>query len=142
MVTATNMPIERPHQYKILLSEDEKAWLEEIATSRGLTAADVLRQYIREAHAALVASQGVTLGREHQDLLFAFSDGSEAPQSSEELAIWMNRQGYGAGWHGFGRILNELREIGYLRRLAAGYLLTAEGKAYVQSRWRPSPKTK
>jgi Ribbon-helix-helix protein, copG family len=43
----------RPHQFKMLLSDDEKEWLEAIAASRGLTSSDVLRVYIREAYAAL-----------------------------------------------------------------------------------------
>ncbi len=51
---ATGMASERrPLQFKILLSEEEKTWLEKIAASRGLTSSDVLRLYIRDAHLAL-----------------------------------------------------------------------------------------
>jgi hypothetical protein len=48
-----DMPSDRPHQFKIMLSSDEKAWLDEIATERGITATDFLRQHIRDSHATL-----------------------------------------------------------------------------------------
>lgn len=40
---------DRTNQFKIMLSDQEKAWLEELASSRGLTSSDVLRLYIRTA---------------------------------------------------------------------------------------------
>ena len=43
------MATERPNQFKIMLSDEEKAQLEEIAARRGLTASDVLRAYIRHS---------------------------------------------------------------------------------------------
>ena len=53
----TDMANERPNQFKIMLSNEEKAWLEQVAESRGLTSSDVLRLYIREAHAELQLRQ-------------------------------------------------------------------------------------
>jgi hypothetical protein len=42
------MAVERHHQFKILLSNDEKAWLQTLADAKGLTPTDYLRQYIRD----------------------------------------------------------------------------------------------
>jgi hypothetical protein len=47
------MANDRSNQFKILLSDEEKGWLEEVAASRGLTSSDVLRLHIRESHASL-----------------------------------------------------------------------------------------
>ena len=47
------MGYERSHQFKILLSAEEKRWLDEIAEARGLSASDVVRLYVREAWAAI-----------------------------------------------------------------------------------------
>lgn len=55
----------RCHQFNLLLSDEEKAWLEEIATSRGLTSSDVLRQYIRETTAALVERRALDASQPH-----------------------------------------------------------------------------
>lgn len=41
---------ERTVQFKLLLSVEERQWLEDLATRRGLTATDVIRQFIREDH--------------------------------------------------------------------------------------------
>ncbi len=43
-----SMAVERPHQFKILLSSDEKEWLQTLADAKGLTPTDYLRQYIRD----------------------------------------------------------------------------------------------
>lgn len=58
MMQDTDMASDRQIQFKIMLSTDEKLWLEALAKARGLTASDVLRQYIREAHAGLAAARG------------------------------------------------------------------------------------
>lgn len=42
--------VERTIQLKLLLSAEEKQWLEEIATRKGLTVSDVVRQFIRDDH--------------------------------------------------------------------------------------------
>lgn len=44
--------IVRKNQLKILVSDQEKAWLESVANARGLTVSDWVRQLIREAHRA------------------------------------------------------------------------------------------
>lgn len=43
----------RETQLKVMVSEEEKGWLEEIASSRGLTSSDVVRLAIRDAYVAL-----------------------------------------------------------------------------------------
>jgi hypothetical protein len=40
------MPPTRTYQFKILLSEKERAWLEAVARKRGLSASDILRLHI------------------------------------------------------------------------------------------------
>ena len=50
---------DRPHQLKILLSPEEKRWLDQIAAHRGLTASDVVRQYIRLSRTQLVTTESV-----------------------------------------------------------------------------------
>lgn len=60
----TEMATDRPYQFKIMLSDDEKSRLEEIATRRGLTASDVVRTYIRD-----VSGGGVTLSRVERQIL-------------------------------------------------------------------------
>ena len=49
---------DRPHQLKILLSPEEKRWLDQIVAHRDLTASDVVRQYIRQ----LVTTESVLVG--------------------------------------------------------------------------------
>lgn len=46
-------PADRHYQLKLLLSDEERSWLEQIATAKGLSSADVIRMQIREQHAAL-----------------------------------------------------------------------------------------
>jgi hypothetical protein len=41
------MAVKRHHQFKILLSSDEKEWLHTLADARGLTPTDYVRQHIR-----------------------------------------------------------------------------------------------
>jgi hypothetical protein len=45
--------MKRTDQLKVLLSLEEKKWLDAIAERRGLTASDVIRQFIRSEYAAL-----------------------------------------------------------------------------------------
>lgn len=53
--TLESKSVERPNQLKILVSNEEKVWLERLATAKGLTSSDWVRQQIREAHEALDA---------------------------------------------------------------------------------------
>ncbi|HEY4012767.1 MAG TPA: CopG family transcriptional regulator [Polyangiaceae bacterium] len=130
------MTSERTNQFKILLSDEEKAWLEEIAAARGLTSSDVLRQYVREAHAELEIKAGRFLGRRpepaddfnwqdwHRHILMEF-DGFKEPITREDAARKIT--GYGLRF-GLGRALNELTRNGYLRHLKTGYVITPKGK--------------
>lgn len=44
-------PIKRTIQFKVLLSDEEKSWLEDLANSKGLTPTDYVRTTIRDAYA-------------------------------------------------------------------------------------------
>lgn len=44
------MGADRTVQFKLLLSPDERQWLEEISVRKGLTVSDVIRQFIRDDH--------------------------------------------------------------------------------------------
>jgi hypothetical protein len=46
-------PASRRIQFKVLLSSEERRMLAAISRARGLSASDVLRLYIREAHTLL-----------------------------------------------------------------------------------------
>jgi hypothetical protein len=140
------MATDRTHQFKILLSPEEKAQLDGVAASRGLTASDVLRQHIREAHAELEegrrlqALQAEQPTEEQDNVLYCFA-GEDLRSTLERgaIAIAINQSGVDAKWGGLNRVLNELRHSGFLFRTPAGYRLTAKGTAYVATHWRPVP---
>lgn len=48
-------PIQRDLQLKVRVTAQELRMLHELAEHLGLTASDVIRQYVRREHAALVA---------------------------------------------------------------------------------------
>lgn len=49
-------PDNRAHAFVVRLSDDEHAMLLALAAADGLSAADVVRQQVRKAHAAAVAN--------------------------------------------------------------------------------------
>lgn len=51
------MSPDRPNQFKILLSDEERVMLDELAEGRGLTASDYLRTCIRDEYAQLQTKQ-------------------------------------------------------------------------------------
>ena len=53
MASTETMATEHTNQLKILVSDEEKTWLEAVASARGLTSSDWVRQMIRDAFTAL-----------------------------------------------------------------------------------------
>ncbi len=143
MPIGTDMANNRTNQFKIMLSDAEKGWLEEIAADRGLTSSDVLRVYIRDAHAELLRGKELAHGNplapltdEQRDVIWAFSDSKGGPQSIEELARTLDAGGIAV--RGLARVLNELRDRGLVRRPSGGYVLTAAGWEFCKTRnWKP-----
>lgn len=45
-------PVDRSHRFNMMLSDSEMEMLRDLADVRGLSAADVLRQLLRDAHKA------------------------------------------------------------------------------------------
>jgi hypothetical protein len=135
MMQTTDMANERPHQFKIMLSDQEKAWLEELATRRGLTSSDVLRQYIREAHGELRAALANTTeddfrwADQHADIM-SIVVRERDPISTDDISTEMHGGAFhwDATWGGLGLALNQLTRNGYLRRLKTGYVITPKGK--------------
>jgi hypothetical protein len=62
-------PIERKYRFNMMLSNDEERMLRELAERRGLTASDLLRQFVREAYAADDAASDARLERTILELL-------------------------------------------------------------------------
>jgi hypothetical protein len=136
------MATERPNQFKIMLSDEERAWLEAIASSRGLSASDVLRLYVREAHAELEEKKRATEAEDdfrwkdhHNDILSILVDSKE-PVETDDISQDLHDGKCASGGHydgrylgGLGRWLNQLRRNGYVRRLTSGYVITPKGKA-------------
>jgi hypothetical protein len=146
MATETrDMANERPNQFKIMLSDEEKAWLEELAARRGLTSSDVLRLYIREAHAVLrpwkrvgpLLEEEVGLLRKihESDVIVAEcrANGGD-PYGLDPTTVdgWLGEQ-YDRDDHlWLKRTLNNLRHAGYTRRLRRlGYELTELGRSAI-----------
>jgi len=50
-------PTERSHRFNMMVSEKEHGMLTELADLRGVSAADVLRQLLREAHRVEFAAE-------------------------------------------------------------------------------------
>jgi hypothetical protein len=131
----------REKTFNMRLAPEEWARFESVAEHYQLPVASMLRMLVKEKYDALAAARRAALGQEHRDVLFGFSDlRADSPQPIEEIAIWMNSQGYDAKWSGLTDTLNELREDGYIKRLKAGYALTPKGRAYVQDNWIANPK--
>lgn len=131
----------REKTFNMRLAPEEWARFEAVAAHYELPVASMLRLLVKEKDDAVRASESEALGQEHRDVLWQFSDlRDESPQPSEEIGRGMNAVGYDAKWTGLARILNALREAGYMKRLRAGYVLTPKGKAYVQAHWSLTPK--
>lgn len=52
------MTVARTNQFKILLSDDEKTWLQALAEKRGLTPTDYVRLFIRDQIGIAVDASG------------------------------------------------------------------------------------
>jgi len=134
-----DMANERTHQFKIMLSDEEKTWLEAIAAGRGLTSSDVLRLYIRDTWTTLQENARLELIRgenptddQHQ-VLSCFAADVDMGFDLADLSSELDRTG--GRVRGLVGVLNELRRLDYLKRTSAGYQLTTKGRAYVQSFW-------
>jgi hypothetical protein len=132
----------RPHQFKILLSDDEKHWLEQVAESRGLTASDVLRLYIRDARAQVeprrvpASDDDFRWASLHADVLAVLApERKPIPLHLIHEALTSGRLSdvdrY-RGTLGLGRALNELTRNGYTRRLRMGYVIAERGRSRLQ----------
>jgi hypothetical protein len=142
MVQTTDMANDRTNQFKIMLSDDERAWLEAIAARRGLTSSDVLRQYIRDTHQQLEEKK-LTLSESaeddfrwkqwHTDILDVVTNEKD-PIATDDVAREMcgGTHHYQASWSGLGLALNQLVRNGYLRRLKTGYVVTPKGRAALE----------
>jgi len=53
-------PIERNIQLKVLISEEEKEWLTDLADAQGVSASDFVRTLIRRAHQAANQPTGIS----------------------------------------------------------------------------------
>jgi hypothetical protein len=135
MVQTTDMASERTNQFKIMLSDAEREWLEELAGSRGLTSSDVIRQYIREARAQLHERKGLLESKEddfrwkdwHTEILRRLAVEKDPILREDLFNDWQ-----GAPFPPNGaRALNELNRNDYLRRYRSGYVITPKGKAVV-----------
>jgi hypothetical protein len=132
MLSRTAMANSRTNQFKVMLSDAEKVWLEEIAADRGLTSSDVLRVYIRDSHAELLRGKEPAHGNalasltdEQRDVIWGLSDSKGGPQSIEALGRTLDAGGIAV--MGLARVLNELRDLGLVRRPSGGYVLTGAG---------------
>jgi hypothetical protein len=138
--------------FKLRLDEEDRARLESVAKHYSARAATAIRWLIKEKFDAIEAEKVTTLGREHHDVMWCFSGGSERV-SRGDVARAMNRVGYDAKWTGLGRALNGLRAEGYIKRVSQRaeesemdrsvgnyhgsiYVLTPKGSAYVQANWK------
>jgi hypothetical protein len=135
--TDTTMPNDRPNQFKIMLSDEEKAWLEEIATSRGLTASDVLRLYIREQYGSLLLKKRIEAGPDndfiwkdwHNEILeFLKDERDPALRVDIERSLSENQRPFPPD---MGLALNQLSRNGYVQRLKSGYRITRKGVEYL-----------
>lgn len=134
---------DRTKQLKVLLSDEEKDWLDALAQARGLTASDVLRQYIRNEHAALEERNRILAGDGEDDFIWkewhaeivGIVAATNAPIARDDIAERMPQ--YPAGgpfWKAiFPRALNELVRNGYLRRFTSGYSCSRKGHAAAES---------
>jgi hypothetical protein len=138
MMQQTDMANERPNQFKIMLSDEEKMWLEAVAADRGLTASDVLRQHIREAHSTLQERKRLLNEQEddfrwkgwHDAILRIVADEKD-PIRREDIEGEFNQVALPDehGMRDTGLALNQLTRNGYLSRLKAGYVITSKGRA-------------
>jgi hypothetical protein len=125
----------RDKQINFRVSQEEVRRFHGLAQHYGVSVSVMIRIVVSEKHKAIAAIRDAGLGPEHEELLDALSEPrADLPLSSAELAVWIHKQGRDAGWRGYGTVLSELQELGFLRRLPAGYTLTAKGEAYVRSR--------
>src|SRR5262249_27342810 len=121
-------------------------WLDEVASDRGLTASDFVRQYIRVAKHELDEKKRILADQEddfrwtdtHNLILGILADDSkQEPMPSDEIYRCLHeRDNRGRVYYGgdadkteIPRALNALTRNRYLRRLKSGYALTPKGKA-------------
>jgi hypothetical protein len=123
MLQGSPMSIERPHQFKIMLSTDEKTWLEEVARRRGTTASDVLRHYIRETCEAEL----VQIGPLAQGILAVLSSRSPGPTTAAKLAELLRALKY-SDIPALPVVLQRLVERGYVEGRGDKFTITTMGR--------------
>jgi hypothetical protein len=124
------MVVNRENKLTVMLSDDEKTWLDELSNDAGVTMAEYLRNTIRDAHVGMARK-----GREG-------STGKAKPVLSDrDLWLWRRIQKGGPLGEAvsieridhdarvefgddvvffLGEMLTRLREAGYIRKAASG----------------------
>jgi hypothetical protein len=133
----------REKTFNVRLSVEEAERLDAVAKHYSLTAAAVLRMLVKQEHDRLELKKqaaGDDLEGLPKDVLEALPR-SDNPRPFDAGAIQgrLCRNGYdipssrkNGGWIvGLKPALNWLREHGYIRRLASGYVLTDKGKTAI-----------
>ncbi len=128
--------VEREHRLNVRIKESEAEMLRDVAEQEGLSVTDVIRQFIRRAHAQLGRAkekpERFAWQRDHSDVLETVIE-SERPLSGDELGAAMAQRGYGLQFFfvRFPRVLRHLTMYGYLVKDLSEYAITDKGRARV-----------
>jgi hypothetical protein len=139
----------RERQLNIRLSPEEGERLDLVAKHYGLNGPGVLRMLVKREHDMLTRSADLEAQRtdepseREQIILSTFAGRADERLEFDDICVDLNNSGWRKGWS-VKNTLIALSSAKYVRTLRGktssySYGLTAKGKAYVESHWRPVP---